>query len=207
MPTVSRPGTARSRRLRRAPRRWRSRRSPPSITGHLLPVSRPPVDAQPDMGGIGIAGALCQREAADGRTVGQLRQQAPLLRVGAGKQQCLGGEIGGGRERHRRDRAAEFFGQHAEPLVAQAGAAVLFRDCGTEPAHLGHLLPQRGCVRLRRLRAPGARPSAAIVPPGTGAPGRAVASGRRRSRSSWRGRVLPDFADSLRPRMGRAKQP
>ncbi len=57
----------------------------PSITGHLLPVEPAADRAGPDMGGIGIAGALRQGEAADRRALGQLRQQAPLLCVGAGR--------------------------------------------------------------------------------------------------------------------------
>ncbi len=59
----------------------------------------------------------------------------------AGQQHRLGGEIGGRCERHRRQRATEFLGQHAEALVAQAGAAVLFGDGRTKPAHLGYRPP------------------------------------------------------------------
>ena len=66
-------------------------------------------------------------------------------------QQRFGEEIDGGRERHRRERAAHFLRDDAELEIAEAEAAELFRDRGADPAHLRDLLPQRGVVCPRAL--------------------------------------------------------
>ena len=105
-------------------------------------------DAGVNGGGFGIAVAFRERQTADQRPIRQLRQPLPPLRVRSGCQDRLGGQVGGGTERHRGDRAAHLLGQHAQAFVAQAGAAEFFRDRGTDPAHLGDRAPQVGGIGL-----------------------------------------------------------
>ena len=113
----------------------------PSGTGFLTPLSAPP-DAASLIAFGEIALALEQRQRADRLARGDLRQPLLLLRLAAGEQQRLGSEIDGRGERHRRQRAADLFGDHAELEMTGAGAAEFFRDRDAEKAHLGKALPQ-----------------------------------------------------------------
>ncbi len=97
---------------------------------------------------IGLAGTFSQRQRADRLAGGQLRQPGLLLRLAAGGDDGLAGEIDRGGERHRRQRRAQLLGQHAQAQMAEAGAAVLFGDRRADPAHGGDLLPQRLVVGL-----------------------------------------------------------
>ena len=107
-----------------------------------------------------IARPLEQRQRADRFAGRDLRQPLLLLRVAAGEQQRLGGEIHRGRERHRRHRPAHFLGDHAQFEMTRAGTAEFFRNRDPEKAHLRKALPevlvvgrlalQHGAHRFRR---------------------------------------------------------
>ena len=103
-------------------------------------------------GGFGVAVALGQRQTADQRSVREFWQiLAPLL-VRPGCEDRLRRQIRCRSERDRGNGSAHFFGQHAQPFVAQPGAAELFGYRGTDPAHVGDLLPQAGGVGLLTVK-------------------------------------------------------
>src|SRR6185312_7767489 len=61
---------------------------------------------------------------------------------GAGGEDRFARQVGGRRERNRRDGPAQFLGQDTQPFIAETGASVLLRNCGADPAHGGDFLPQ-----------------------------------------------------------------
>jgi hypothetical protein len=69
-----------------------------------------------------------------------------LLCVAASQQERFGREIDGRGKRHRRQRPAHFFRDHAQLEMTGTGAAILFRDRDAEKAHLGEPLPQLAIV-------------------------------------------------------------
>ncbi len=99
-------------------------------------------DARAQRLGIDRARTLRQRQRADRRARRELRQVALLLRRAAGDEERFAGEIGRGRERHRRERMAELLGEHAEAQMPQPRAAIFLGDRRADPAHPGDLLPQ-----------------------------------------------------------------
>jgi hypothetical protein len=90
---------------------------------------------------------LEQRQRADALPRSEIRQQPPLLLVVARQHDRLGRQIDRGRERHRRQRAAHFLGDHAEFEIPGAGPAEIFRHRHAEESHAGEALPQRAIVR------------------------------------------------------------
>ena len=119
----------------------------PSGTGFFTPLRLLPDAVELDRRRRRIALAFEQRQRADRFARGDLRQPFLLLRLAAGEQDRFGGEIDRRRERHRRQRAAHFLGDHAEFEMARAGAAECFGDRDAEKAHLGEALPQFLVVR------------------------------------------------------------
>ena len=104
-----------------------------------------------DRRGRRIALAFEQRQRADRTARRDQGQPFLLLRIAAGEQDRFGGEIDGRRKRHRRQRAAHFFRDHAEFEMAGARAAEFFGDRDAEKAHLGKALPQFlviGCLAV-----------------------------------------------------------
>ena len=120
----------------------------PSGTASFVPVRRPAADRGGQLRGIGRARPFRQRKCADDLAGGELRQPGLLLLLRPEQHDRLGRQIDRGRERHRRDRAAEFLGQHADREAAEADAAVFLGDRGAGPAHLGDGAPQVGGVGL-----------------------------------------------------------
>ena len=122
--------------------------------GHrqLLAVERAAAEGGAQLAHIGLARPFGQGQRADRLAATPARQPRLLLRLAAAGDDGLGGEVDRGRERHRRQRAAELLGQHAESEMAEAGAAVLLGDRRAGPAHGGDLLPQRLVVGLRPLQ-------------------------------------------------------
>jgi hypothetical protein len=90
---------------------------------------------------------------------GEFGQPLALLFLGAGADDQLSGDFGARAERADPDIAArEFLGHHAHRFLAEAEAAILFRDGEAEHAELGHLRQDIerdiavGAVPLVRLR-------------------------------------------------------
>ena len=88
-------------RLARRPRRSRRRRRRPPAA--LAPVSLPPATRGRQIAAASARPApSASAKRADRLAAGQLRQPALLLRLGAGAQQQLGGQVDRRGERHRR---------------------------------------------------------------------------------------------------------
>ena len=119
----------------------------PSGTAIFVPRNRPFDSATFRLFGARTTRSFRQRERADRFAAREPRQPAFLLFVAAGQQQRFGREIHRRRERHRRHCAAEFLGDDAQFEIAEAEAAVLFRNRGRGPTHLADLLPQTLVVR------------------------------------------------------------
>jgi hypothetical protein len=90
---------------------------------------------------------------------GELRQPFALLFLGAGADDQFGGDLGARAERANPDiTARELLGHHAHGFLAEAQAAILFRDGEAEHAEVGHLREDLerdiavGAVPLVRLR-------------------------------------------------------
>ena len=120
----------------------------PSGTGFLTPLRLPPDAVSLIACGDGLplpsnsaSVPIASPDAISG-------QPFLLLRVAAGEQDRFGREIDRGGKRHRRQRAAHFFGDHAEFEMAGAGAAECFRDRDAEKTHLGEALPQFAVIGL-----------------------------------------------------------
>ena len=88
------------------------------------------------------AGAFGTRKGADQFAAGDPGQIFFLLLIGSRREDRFGEKIHRRRKRHRRQRAAEFFRDHAQFEIAEAEPAEFFRDRGAVPTHLGDLLPQ-----------------------------------------------------------------
>ena len=134
--------------------------------GHrqLLAAQHAAAEGGAQLADIGLAGAFGQRQRADRLAARQLRQPRLLLRLAAAGDDRLAGEIDRGGERHRRQRRAQLLGQHAQPEMAEARAAVLLGDRRAGPAHGGDLLPQRLVVGLGPFQdAPHRRRGAALA--------------------------------------------
>ena len=86
----------------------------------------------------------CRRPFRQGKGADHLagrdpRQQGPM----AGQHQAFGEEIDGGGKGDGRQHPAQFFRHHAKFQMAEAEAAVGFRNGDAGPAHLGDAAPQR----------------------------------------------------------------
>jgi hypothetical protein len=108
----------------------------------LHPVQGAAVRGQLDRFRRWISRALEQRQRTDGFAGSDLRQPFLFLCIRARQQQRFGGEVDGRRERHRRQRAADFLRDHAKLEMAGTRAAELFGNRDTEKTHLGEALPQ-----------------------------------------------------------------
>ena len=120
----------------------------PSGTGFLTPLRLPPDAVSLIASGDGLPLPSNSASVPIASPDAIMGSHFLLLRVAAGEQDGFGRQIDRGGERHRRQRAAHFFRDHAEFEMARARAAECFRDCDTEKAHLGKTLPQLAVIRL-----------------------------------------------------------
>ncbi len=158
----------------------------PSGTGHFVaaePCRRrcAPIACGPRIARRPRRGRTC-RSPRPRRASAATSSSAPRCR----RQQRLGREVDRRGERDRRERAADLLGEHAQTLVAEAGAAVSPR---APRRRASPCRPSPSTARGRRARSPSStcagRPVAGSCRRGTCAPVRAAGSGRRKSRSSW----------------------
>ena len=179
---------------RHARRRWRNRRCrrpPPPASCRAACRLSPAPRCAASTKAPGCSATAKQPIASPG---GKTRQPGRLLRRAAVDQQRLGREIDRRRKGHRRHRASEFLGQHADREPTQPGAAVFLGDRRAGPAHLGHRAATAPGRTARRSPGCGAVPPSGSARSGSAAPRRATASGRRKNRSSsaFPRFVLPD---------------
>ena len=85
---------------------------------------------------------LIDRERADDRSVGDLRQILALLRLAAGARKRRRREHRGCQERRRHQRVADLLGDNPGLDAAERGAAELFRHQQAGKAHLAESLPE-----------------------------------------------------------------
>src|SRR5258707_5833684 len=95
-----------------------------------------------------IALAFEQRQRTDRFPRCDQGQPFLFLRIVAREQERFRRKIDGGRKRHRRQRAAHLFRDHAKLEMARTGAAIGFRDRDAEKAHVGEALPELPVVGL-----------------------------------------------------------
>jgi hypothetical protein len=101
-----------------------------------------------DAPGRRIARAFRESERPDHLARGELRQIFLLLLLAAGEHQGFGGEIDRGRERHGRQRAAEFLRHDAEFEMPGAEPAIGFRNGDAHEAEIGEAFPQGAIVAV-----------------------------------------------------------
>ena len=126
----------------------------PSTTKPLAPLRRKPLPERSALSLIVCGrcfGALVDRERAEQRALGDLRQMLRLLRLAAGARDRRRGQHGGRKERRRQQRVADLLGNDAGLDVAEARAAEFLRHQQAAEAHLGKGLPHLGRIAARVL--------------------------------------------------------
>ncbi|MOA09890.1 hypothetical protein D3C78_1297510 [compost metagenome] len=76
------------------------------------------------------------------------------MRGVAAQQQCLGGQVKSGGERHRAQLAADLLGHHAQFQGAEADAAGVLRQHQGGDAHVHQPLPDRAAVAVSLFQDP-----------------------------------------------------